>query len=387
MRPKFHIATPEEIKAGKTTDVYFLRTKEVLQRKDINRRVVAEVTASALPNHYPWGVLSGVEEVAALMDGYRVDIDCMPEGSAFYPVEPVMRVEGNYREFCEFETPILGLLCQASGITTKAARLRKLAGEKSILSFGIRRMHPAIAPMIDRAAYIGGVEGFSGVAAEKLIGREAVGTMPHALIITVGDQVRAWQYFDEVVDRKVPRVALVDTYYDEKIEAVMAAEAVKGLQGVRLDTPGSRRGKMRRIAEEVRWELDIRGFKNVKIIVSGGVDEEAIKELDNVDGFGIGTSISSAKTVDFAMDIIEMEGKPCAKRGKLGGKKEVYRCTKCHKHKVVPTKEAGPKTCSCGGPMESLLKPLIRDGKLVRDLPSADEIKGEVLGQLGKLEM
>ncbi len=380
----FHTVAPEEIKKGKTTDIYFARTKEILQKKRISKNVVMEVTASSLP--YNWGILAGVEEAAQLLEGYKCDAYSMPEGSLFHSGEPVFRVEGEYKEFCELETPLLGFLCQASGIATKAARMRKLARDKTILSFGIRRMHPAIAPMIDRAAYIGGADGFSGIGAERLIGKKASGTMPHALIIAVGDQVKAWRYFDEVMEKNVPRIALVDTYYDEKTEAIMAAEAVK-LQGVRLDTPGSRKGNMKKMVDEIRWELDVRGYSNVKIIVSGGIDEEAIKELGNADGFGIGTAISAAKTIDFAMDIIEMEGKPVAKRGKLGGKKEVYHCPKCMKGKVVYYKHANRITCECGARMKSMLEPLIKNGKQSRRLPNAEQIRNYVLAQIEKVEM
>jgi len=380
----FHVAAPEEIKKGKTADIYFARTKEILKKKKIDKNVVMEVTSSSLS--YNWGILAGIEEAAQLFEGYKCDVYSMPEGSLFYSGEPVFRVEGEYKEFCELETPLLGFLCQASGIATKAARMRKLADDKLIISFGIRRMHPAIAPMIDRAAYIGGVDGFSGIAAEKLIGKKSTGTMPHTLIITVGDQMKAWQYFDEIVEKGVPRIALVDTYYDEKTEAIMAAEAVK-LHGVRLDTPSSRKGNMKKIVDEVRWELDVRGFKNVKIIVSGGIDEEEIKELSNADGFGVGTSISNAKTIDFAMDIIEMEGKPVAKRGKLGGKKEVYRCPKCLRGKIVYYKHANRITCECGAKMKSMLELLIKNGKLSKKLPSAEEIRNYVLRRIEKVEI
>lgn len=383
---RFHVASEEEIRKGRTTDIYFTRAKDVLEKKGIKRRVVAEVIAGSLPMNYPWGVLAGVEEAAKLFEGVNVDVYAMPEGSIFHPWEPVVRVEGEYTAFAELETPLLGFLCQASGIATKAARLRKAAGNKSILSFGVRRMHPSISPMIDRAAYIGGVDGFSGVAAEGLIGKKASGTMPHALIIAVGDQIKAWGLYDEVIDKSVPRVALVDTYYDEKAEAIMAAEAVKNLYGVRLDTPSSRRGNMRRIVEEVRWELDIRGHKDVKILVSGGVDEEDIPELDKVDGFGIGTSISNAKTIDFAMDIIEMEGKPVAKRGKLGGKKGVYRCTACMSNEVSYKREIS-RCPKCGGKTEALLKPLVKSGRMAGKLPSVEEIRNYVLMQLGKVSL
>lgn len=380
----FHTASDEDIKKGRTTDIYFSRARDVLLKKNIKPRVVAEVITSGLPRGYQWGVLAGIEEMARLFEGYDVDVHAMPEGTIFHPWEPVVRIEGDYTVFAELETPLLGFICQASGIATKAARLRKAAGDKLILSFGIRRMHPTISPMIDRAAYIGGADGFSGVGAEKLIGRNASGTMPHALIISVGDQVRAWRYYDECVEEGVPRIALVDTYCDEKTESVMAAEAVKDLHGVRLDTPGSRRGKMAAIVEEVRWELDIRGYDKVKIFVSGGVDEEDIPLLKGADGFGIGTSISNARTIDFAMDIVEREGKPVAKRGKRGGKKEVYRCSSCMHTEIVYRAE--PAACpECGGELQQMLKPLIEKGRIVPRLPSAEEIRSYVLKQLEKV--
>ncbi len=95
---------------------------------------------------------------------------------------------------------------------------------------------------------------------------------PHALVLVVGDQVKAWRYFDEVIEPEVPRTALVDTLCDEKFEALMAVEALgERLNAIRLDTPSSRRGNFRRIVEEVRWELDLRGgYEHVKIFLSGG---------------------------------------------------------------------------------------------------------------------
>jgi nicotinate phosphoribosyltransferase len=381
----FHIARDNDIKKGRTTDVYFSRARDVLLKKGIKVRVVAEVTASGLPRGYGWGVLAGVEEVARLFEGYEVDVYSMPEGSIFHPWEPVLRIEGEYTVFAELETPLLGFICQSSGIATKTARLRKVAGDKVILSFGIRRMHPAISPMVDRAAYIGGADGFSGLGAEKLVGKKASGTMPHALIIAVGDQVRAWRLYDEVLKEEVPRIALVDTYCDEKTEAVMAARAVKDLYGVRLDTPRSRRGSMADIIEEVRWELDIRGYGNVKIFVSGGVDEADIPSLKAADGFGVGTSISNSPTIDFAMDIVEMQNQPVAKRGKRGGKKEVFRCSSCMRSEILYHGKSLPCP-ECGGEMERMLKPLVRDGRIVMKLPSAEEIRNYVLSQLRKVD-
>jgi nicotinate phosphoribosyltransferase len=391
----FHHATDEEIKRGLTTDVYFSRTKQVLEAKKLDRlNALAEVTSGRLPEGWPWGVLCGVEEVAHLLEGVPVDVYAMPEGSIFYPAdyrgvrEPVMFIDGAYGDYCLMETPLLGLICQASGAASRAARVKRAAGEKTVVAFGVRRMHPVLSPMLDRAAYIGGFDGVSSLMGAEIVGEKPTGTMPHALMIMFGDQVKAWRAFDEVVSSDVPRVALVDTYCDEKAEAIMAAEALKDrLYGVRLDTPGSRRGNFVDIIREVRWELDVRGYRNVKIFVSGGIDEETVKVLSEAgaEAFGVGTAVSNAPTVDFAMDIVELEGRLVAKRGKLGGKKQVWRCRECLVDTVLPFDEPKPECPRCGGETEPMLKPLIERGKIVAELPEPKEIRGYVLGQIGKL--
>ncbi|MBC7218535.1 MAG: nicotinate phosphoribosyltransferase [Hadesarchaea archaeon] len=393
----FNVATDEEIKKGETTDIYFVRTTQVLKAKGLDgKRVVAEVTTAGLPEGWPWGVLCGLDEVATLFEGCPVDVYTIPEGTIFRPQDhsgnrlPVIVIEGPYGSFCELETPLLGLICQASGVATMAARLRKLAWKKLLVSFGIRRVHPALSPMIDRAAYLGGFDGVSSLSGAKKIGKEPMGTMPHALIVVFGDQVKAWKAFDEVISRRVNRVALIDTYFDEKAEAIMAAEALgKNLWGVRLDTPSSRRGNFAEIIKEIRWELDIRGYRQVKIVVSGGINDRNITELvkAGVDGFGIGTSLSNAPTIDFAMDIVEMDGKPVAKRGKLGGRKQVWRCRKCLEDVVTLFGERSPRCPSCGGKTSPLLQPLIKSGKVVAEPESVDRIRSYVLSQLKRVPM
>ena len=393
----FHYSSDEEIKRGETTDIYFVKTKQVIEARGLEKKqVIADVTPGKLPNDWQWGILCGIEEVAHLFEGIKVDIYAMPEGSVFYHEdclgvrEPVMRVEGPYGEFCLYETPLLGLICQASGVATRAARMRKAVGEKTLMSFGIRRMHPALSPMIDRASYIGGFDGVSSLSGAKLLGIEPSGTMPHALIIVFGDQVKAWKAFDEVVSPDVPRVALVDTYSDEKMEAIMAAETLKKrLNAVRLDTPASRKGDFAELIREVRWELGIRGFSHVKIFVSGGLNEENMKGLSQAgaDGFGVGTALSNAPTVDFALDIVEINHKPCAKRGKMGGRKQVWRCKKCLADLVLPFDKPQPKCPLCKGEMEPMLKPLVMRGKIVAKLPKPNQIRQYVLRQLEKLSL
>jgi len=393
----FHHATDEEIKSGLTTDVYFSRTKQIIEAKKLDRlNALAEVTSGKLPDGWPWGVLCGIEEIAHLFEGVPVDVYAMPEGSIFYPAdyrgvrEPVMFIDGPYGEYCLLETPMLGLICQASGAASRAARIKRVAGEKAVVAFGIRRMHPALSPMLDRAAYIGGFDGVSSLKGAEIIGEKPMGTMPHALIIMFENQVEAWKAFDEIISSDVPRVALVDTYYDEKIESIMAAEALKDrLYGVRLDTPGSRKGNFVEIIREVRWELDVRGYKSVKIFVSGGLDEETVEVLSKAgaEAFGVGTAVSNAPTVNFAMDIIELEGRLVAKRGKLGGKKQVWRCPECLVDTVLPFDSSKPECPECGGETEPMLKPLIEGGKLVAELPKPKEIRQYVLEQTKKLSI
>jgi len=385
----FHIASDAEIIGGAVTDVYFTRTLQVLSAKRIAKPVAVEVAVKRLPGDWPWGVLAGVEECAALLSrlGRRINVWAMPEGTVFRPDEPVLVVEGIYNDFGAYETAILGLLCQASGMATRAARCKRAAAGRPVISFGARRAHPALAPMIERSAYIGGCDGVSVVAGARRLGLEPVGTMPHALILLLGGSVEAAQAFDQVIDRRVNRVVLVDTFSDEKVEALRVAETLgRRLYGVRLDTPASRRGDFLRILQEVRWELDLRGFSHVKLFVSGGIDEDEILRINSVvDAYGVGTAISSAPVLDFALDIVEIEGKPIAKRGKLSGRKQVWRCAKCLSSRVTPLRQAPGRLCRCGGRPEPLLQPLIVNGRLSASLPSPHHIRTRVLEQLHRL--
>lgn len=386
--PRFYIANEQDIMRGQTSDIYFFRTLDILKKEKRDRtKVLAEVTTHALPNGWPWGVICGVEEAVRLLEGKPVDLWSLPEGSLFTPKTtsgiptPVMTVEGPYGAFCLFETPLLGFLCQASGIATKAARVRRLAGDKKIISFGVRRMHPGVAPMIERSVYIGGLDDITTPLGGRRLGLKPVGTMPHALTIVMGGPREAFQAMQKHLEKKVPRIALVDTYYDEKIEAIIATEVISGLAGVRIDTHSTRRGNLASIVREVRWELDIRGRKDAKIYVSGGISEEKMPELleAGVEGFGIGTSLSNAPTIDFAFDIVEMEGKPVAKRGKFSGRKRLMRCVE-HGCYEVDVRECP----GCGGEVEPAMVQYLRNGRLVRKLPNAIDIRKRVLDEMKK---
>ncbi len=383
---KLHIANTEEVIRGDVTDVYFIRTESILKNTHQAKNVCMEIFLKSFPaSEYRWGIFAGLEEMLILLEGRPVTVRALPEGSVFFARTPVVSIEGNYLDFGGLETAILGCLCQASGIATRASRARVAAGTKGLFSFGARRMHPSIAPMVERAAYIGGCDGVATVAGARLIGEKPVGTIPHALILQIGDTVEATKAFDSVISNDVPRVALIDTFQDEKFEAIRVAHALdERLSAVRLDTPGSRRGNFKEILREVRWELDIRGFEHVKLFVSGGLDEYSILELkDVVDSFGVGTRMSSAASLDFSMDIVEIDGKPIAKRGKESGRKSLMRCWECMRDYVVPYGKV--KTCDCGRATSDILETVIENGRLLKKLPSAQEVRAHSMDELGRL--
>jgi nicotinate phosphoribosyltransferase len=363
----FDIVSPAAIRQGRVTDAYFDRTVEALDHAGRNPHVVAEVTADQFPTG-EWSVLAGVKDAAHLLSGREVDVDGLREGQLF-DGGPVLRIEGRYREFCRLETALLGFLSHPTGVATRALECRLAAPDSLVLSFGSRHVHPSIAAMVERSALAGGLDGISNVAAGEVIGHEAGGTMPHALVICFGrgNQEDAWRAFDEAVGPDVPRVALTDTYSDEVDEAVRAAEAVADLDSVRIDTTGSRRGDFEHILREVRWSLDAHGHEDVGIFASGGLDPQALHDLrEYVAGFGVGGYVSNADPVDFALDIVEVDGEPAAKRGKLTGKKEVYRTDEGGHHVALADRPAPADA-------DELLEPLVRDGDVVRefDLGSA----------------
>jgi nicotinate phosphoribosyltransferase len=363
----FDIVPTEAIRTGRATDAYFDRTVAALEHAGRNPHVVAEVTADQFPTG-EFELLAGVKDAVHLFEGRGVDVHAVPEGRLF-DGGPVMRIEGPYLEFCRLETSLLGFLSHASAIATNALRARRAAPDSQVLSFGSRHTHPSMAAVVERSALLGGLDGFSHVAAGDVVGREASGTMPHALMICFGqgNQEAAWRAFDESAPGDVPRIALCDTYSDERDEAVRAAEL--GFDSVRIDTTGSRRGDFRHILQEVRWELDARGHEDVSLFASGGLGPAELRALrDVVSGFGVGSYVSNADPVDFALDIVEVEGEPAAKRGKLSGTKEVYR-TPDGAHHVGLADRPGPTDG------ERLMTSVVEGGEVVHefDLDAATE--------------
>jgi len=296
----------------------------------------------------------------------------VPEGTICRPNEPVLTLSGPYSAFAEHETAILGFLCQASGVATGAARCRLAAGEKLMISFGARRMHPAITPMIERSAYLGGCDGVAVELAARRLGIPASGTLPHALVLILGSTAEAAKAFDEIIDPEVPRTILVDTFDDEKFGALIAARAIPdSIFAVRLDTPGNRRGDFRDLMSEVRWELDRNGFEHVRIFASGGIDVEYILYLNPVcDAYGVGGAIADAPMIDYSLDIVEVAGEDRSKRGKRGGRK-----------RLVELEDGSRLTLPANTPIpqgaRDLLVPLEEFGT-----PDVGVLRGRVIDQL-----
>lgn len=393
LEPRMYVLSVDDIVAGRATDIYFVRTKYILERSGLCNKVVRyELHTYGLPKGYEWAVFAGLEEVLALLKGRRIRVYSLPEGTLYRPLYPLMVIEGEVCEIVHLETAILGILRFYTSVATKAARIKAVARDRKVLFFGLRAQHPAIAPALDRAAYIGGVDAVSGAFSEEFIGVKPQGTMPHVLILVFGDPSKAWKAFDEYMPPEVPRIALVDTMYDERFESELAVKTLgKKLWGIRLDTPRSRRGDMRLLVEEIRWYLKLLGYENIKVVVSGGIDEESIEKLrDVVDAFGVGTAIAMPKPIDISMDIVEIfdedQGawKPVSKRGKLPGMKQVYRCIPVIEDYIDrPGKHV---VCRDGSEAKPLLELYLDNGELVKELPSVENIRRYVLDQLKVLE-
>jgi nicotinate phosphoribosyltransferase len=371
---RFNTASEEEVRSAAVADVYFHRTMEVLRARGLEDTPVHVEVAYKTSDDSAWFVVAGLDEVASLLEGVGVEARAVPEGTICRPNEPILTLSGPYGAFAEHETAILGFLCQASGVATGAARCRLAAGERPVISFGARRMHPSITPMIERAAYLGGCDGVAVELAAQRLGIPASGTIPHALALILGSTAETAMAFDEVVPEDIPRTILIDTFDDEKFGALIAARAIPdSIYAVRLDTPGNRRGDFRDLMREVRWELDRNGFEHVRIFASGGIDVEYILHLNPVcDAYGIGGQIASAPMVDYSLDIVEVNGEDRSKRGKRGGRKRLL-VLEDGTRTVIPASSSVPAGA------KDLLQPF---EELYASPPDVTALRERVLSQL-----
>lgn len=310
-------ASAQEILQGLTTDIYFVKAKEILSKLQLEQTVVLAEIFPRRP-----GMLAGVAEVKNLLQDLNLELWSLPEGAVFNAKDVVMRLKGPYVQFAIYETAILGILASSSGWATAAHQVKEAAAGKPILCFGARHVHPAVAPVMERAALVGGADGASCILGAKLAGLEPSGTVPHSLFLVIGDTLKTAKAYHRIMPPQSVRSMLVDTFKDEVEESLrLAACPQTGLESVRLDTPSERGGVTPDLVQELRAKLDVAGHSQIKIFVSGGLDPERVKLLAGAgaDAFGVGSYISGASPIDMTMDLKEVAGQAVAKRGRIPG--------------------------------------------------------------------
>lgn len=152
------------------------------------------------------------------------------------------------------------------------------------------------------------------------------GTMPHSLVLIMGETVRAALAFDRHMEKNVPRVVLIDTFKDEAEEAIQVGRAMKDtIRGIRIETPIERGGITPNLVDEISKKLEGEQIQGCDIYVSGDMTPENIKEFvekkSKVAGFAIDNYIARGSKINFRADIKEIEGKDIARRGRIPGAK------------------------------------------------------------------
>ncbi len=260
------------------------------------------------------------------------DVWAIPEGTAVFPHEPLLRIEAPLWQGQLVETYLLNTLNYQSLIATRAARIRDVAGEKAkLFEFGTRRaFSPQGAMWAARAAIAGGLDATSNVLAALKLGRKPVGTMAHALVMAIGALEGSEDEAFAAFDRYFPQAPLLIDTYDTVAAAQRLAQQVKAgvreVSGVRLDS-----GDLVALSQKVHSLLP-----ETKIFVSGDLDEWEIKNLQDsgacIDGYGIGTKLVTGEPVSGVYKLVEIDGIPTMKlssqKATYPGRKQVFRGSK-----------------------------------------------------------
>jgi nicotinate phosphoribosyltransferase len=372
-------AAREEIVKGRIVEAQVARAYEVLRSEGANPMVAAELKASVLPSGWPWIVVAGSTEAVSLLEGRLVDVWGLGEGSVAYTEEPVLQIAGRYAEFAEMTTALVGTLSYASGVATAAARLKLVAAGRPVYAAASRMVHPAVVPVVEHAAYVGGCDAVTTIPGAEQVGRDPVLTMEHDMALILGVP-RAWTAFDRALEDEVPRIVTVDTLLDERTGAIAAAETLgQDMRAIRLEVRGTV-DEVARTVREVRWELDARGHSDVEMVLAGGLDEQAVKALARqVDGFCVETPLASAPPVPFVLDLVEVDGRAVARRGQLSGRKTLWHCENCGNRGIAPER-AHPEGCPrCGARLTGLLAHMLRRGAVEEPPPAPSVARDRAL--------
>ncbi|MEO1590651.1 MAG: nicotinate phosphoribosyltransferase [Cyanobacteria bacterium J06632_22] len=257
--------------------------------------------------------------------GFTGDVWAVPEGTAVFANEPMLRVEAPLWQAQVVETYLLNTLNYQTLIATRAARLRDLAGpDATLLEFGTRRaFSPQGSLWAARAALAGGLTATSNVLAALKLGQKPVGTMAHALVMAIAAIEGTEDDAFEAFHRYFPGAPLLIDTYDTVAAAQRLAQRDTGLAGVRLDS-----GDLAVLSRQVRSHLP-----NTPIFASGDLDEKALVQLRRdgavIDGFGFGTKLVTGSPVNGVYKLVEIDNIPVMKEssGKLTypGRKQIFR--------------------------------------------------------------
>jgi len=244
------------------------------------------------------------EEFLDYLKGFRFtgDIWAVPEGTPVFPKEPIMTIRAPAIEAQLIETFILLSINHQSLIATKANRVVRAAGGRTVLEFGSRRAQGADAAILGaRAAYIGGCNGTACTISDQMFGVHAGGTMAHAWVQMFDTEYDAFKAYCELYPNNA--TLLVDTYNTLKSgvpNAIRVFNEVlkpKGITkcGIRLDS-----GDMAYLSQKARKMLDDAGWTECEISVSNSLDEYIIQDLlrqgAKIDMFGVGERLITAKS-------------------------------------------------------------------------------------------
>jgi nicotinate phosphoribosyltransferase len=401
------------------TDLYQLTMLHAYFRRRMEETAVFEFFVRKLPPARNFLVAAGLEPALDFLESLRFqpeelewlsgrfepefvrylenlrftgDVDAMPEGTIFFPDEPILRVTAPLPQAQLVESRLINLLHYCTLVASKAARAVLVGRGKLLVDFGLRRAHGAEAALLAaRAAYLAGMDGSSNVLAAHRYGVPAYGTMAHSFVQAHESEAEAFEHFARDEPGRV--VLLLDTYDTEAATRTVGALARKlapqGIQihGVRLDS-----GDLAAEARRVRQILDAEGLREVTIFASGGLDERDVRDLLDagapIDGFGIGTRLDTsadAPYLDCAYKLQEYAGRPRRKRsvGKATwpGRKQVFRRfdTSGRMQEDLLALEGEPQE---GTP---LLRPVMRSGRRVGPLPSLAQARAHALASLASL--
>src|ERR671919_1470385 len=332
----------EKMRAGYYTDAYFNHARDTLLADGRAPRVVMQVFQKK--DAY----VGGMDEALAILklcshDWDALTVHALFDGDRVAPYETVMTIEGDYRLFAHLETLYLGTLARRTLITTNVVRVLEAANKKQVIFMAARHDHHRIQTGDGYAAYVAGqvVGSPVGVTTDEQAswwGGKGIGTVPHALISAYGGNtvLAATKFAEwaEVNDPEVNIVVLVDFENDSVRTSLEVARALgKELWGVRLDTSRTLvdrslwgemgdfdpRGVNERLVRKVRAALDENGFERVRIVVSGGLDAERNREVEErgvpADSYGVGSALIRGEN-DFTADVVLADGRPAAKVGR-----------------------------------------------------------------------